>query len=145
MSPVTILRADLYRTAALRRAALALIMIALGLSLRLYGRKLGIPVEIVKYGGSVLWGAMLLFIVAALLPPVSRSRVAVFALIAATAVELFKLVHTPWLDGFRLTLTGALLLGRVFSAWDILAYAVGISAAVTIDWAVAKTSLKSPG
>jgi hypothetical protein len=32
-----------------------------------------------------------------------------------------KLLHWSWLDAFRLTLPGILLLGRVFSGWDILA------------------------
>jgi Protein of unknown function (DUF2809) len=36
-------------------------------------------------------------------------------------------VHTTWLDDFRLTTLGALLLGRVYSLWNMLAYAAGIS------------------
>jgi hypothetical protein len=48
-------------------------------------------------------------------------------------VELFRLVHAPWLDAFRLTLAGALLLGRIFSPWDMLAYGVGIVMAMLLD------------
>jgi hypothetical protein len=48
-------------------------------------------------------------------------------------VELFRLIHAPWLDEFRLTIAGALLLGRIFSAWDILAYVVGIFLALGPD------------
>jgi hypothetical protein len=42
-------------------------------------------------------------------------------------------VHAPWLDDFRLTLAGALLLGLIFSLWNILAYGAGIGFAVLID------------
>jgi hypothetical protein len=50
-----------------------------------------------------------------------------------TAVEFFKLHHSPALDGFRLTLPGILLLGRIFSVWDILAYWLAILAGVFLD------------
>jgi hypothetical protein len=55
-----------------------------------------------------------------------------FGLIAL-CVEMFRLVHAPWLDDFRLTLAGALLFGRIFSPWDILAYSVGIVLATVLD------------
>jgi hypothetical protein len=128
-----------YRSASLRRTGvslgLALIAIALGLALRVYGRGFGLPAPIVKYGGSVLWAAMLLFLLAALLPRLSRPRLVLIAFVVAVLVELTRLVHTPWLDAFRLTLAGALLLGRIFSLWNILAYAVGIVLGVAIDGA----------
>jgi hypothetical protein len=42
----------------------------------------------------------------------------------------------PWLDAFRLTTTGALLLGRVFSPWNMVAYGFGIAAGALLDrWA----------
>lgn len=132
-----------YCAVVLRRAGFAFAMIALGLGLRLYGRGIGLPAGIVKYGGSVLWGAMVLFILAAVLPRLSRDRIAVVAFVVATAVEFFKLVHAPWLDGFRLTLPGALLLGRVFSAWDILAYAMGIAVGAAIDRMIITTRYRS--
>jgi Protein of unknown function (DUF2809) len=107
--------------AALRRAAimlgLALVVIALGLLLRFEGPRFGLPAPAVKYGGSVLWGTMVLFLVAALRPRLSRSRLGLAAMAIAVVVELIRLLHTPWLDDFRLTLAGALLLGRIFSLW----------------------------
>ncbi|HLP67535.1 MAG TPA: DUF2809 domain-containing protein, partial [Rhizobium sp.] len=48
-------------------------------------------------------------------------------------VELIRLYHTPWLDEFRRTLAGALLLGRIFSVYNIIAYLAGIAAAALID------------
>jgi uncharacterized protein DUF2809 len=125
---------------AARRAAtllgLALAVIALGLSLRAFGRGLGLPGGIVEYGGSVLWAMMVLFLVAALHPRLSRPRLALLAMAIAVGVELIRLVHTPWLDDFRLTLAGALLLGRIFSLWNLVAYAAGIAPGVVIDWGI---------
>jgi threonine/homoserine efflux transporter RhtA len=51
----------------------------------------------------------------------------------AVSVELFRLVHAPSLDAFRLTTAGALLLGRIFSPWNMLAYGVGIVLGVLLD------------
>lgn len=101
-----------------------------GTALRLV--RLGLPAGVVKYGGSTLWGAMVYGLVAALvLRP--RRRIVGVACLIALAVELVRLVHTPGLDAFRLTLAGQLLLGRIFSPWNLLAYAAGIMAAALVD------------
>jgi Protein of unknown function (DUF2809) len=136
------------RSALLRRTGsafgAALIVIALGLALRFDGRSLGLPAFVVKYGGSLLWAAMVYWLLAALLPRLSRPRLALIALVIAVLVELFRLVHTPWLDSFRLTLAGALLLGRIFSAWNIVAYAAGILLGVAIDGIVSPSVTLAP-
>ena len=103
--------------------------IGLGLALRRYGYDLGLPFPIVKYGGSVLWGAMVYFLVAAALFKSPDRFSIVLAASIAVLVELSRLYHTPWLDAFRVTTAGALLLGRVFSLWNIAAYVCGIFAA----------------
>ncbi|WP_245297357.1 DUF2809 domain-containing protein [Rhizobium oryziradicis] len=111
----------------------------MGLSLRAFGYRLGLSFLIVKYGGSLLWGAMVYLLVAAALP---RQKTAIVWLLAnglAIAVELSRLVHTPGLDAFRETMAGALLLGRVFSLLNILAYTLGIALAVLItQWLYGK-------
>lgn len=76
---------------------------------------------------------MVFFLVALTLPHRPRRQVALIALAIANCVELFRLVHTPWLDAFRLTTSGALLLGRIFSVWNMVAYAAGILLGVAID------------
>src|SRR6202035_2953282 len=115
------------------RACLCLAIIISGLALRRFGLGLGWPATFVKYGGSILWGAMMLFLVAIAVPRSSRRNVALISAVIAVCVELFRLVHAPWLDAFRLTLAGALLLGRIFSPWDLLAYGVGIVMAMLLD------------
>ena len=102
---------DLPRRAGLLAAVLG--VVALGLSLRLFGYRLGLP--------------------SAIMPRRAPGLVAMIAAAVALAVELFRLYHTPWLDAFRLTTAGALLLGRIFSPWNLLAYALGIALAAGLD------------
>lgn len=123
----------LARRRSLGLLSVALGVIAAGLSLRLWGYELGLPFVVVKYGGSLLWASMVYLLLAALLPRRSPGFVAALAGALALAVELLRLYHTPWLDAFRLTLAGALLLGRIFSPWNLLAYGLGIALAAGID------------
>ena len=85
---------------------------------------------------------MVFFVVAMAASRRSRSHIALIASSIAVSVELFRLVRASWLDAFRLTLPGALLLGRVFSPWDMLAYGVGIVLGKGLDrlgmWAFPK-------
>ncbi|MEA2865064.1 MAG: hypothetical protein QOC84_3020 [Bradyrhizobium sp.] len=119
------------------RAALCLSIIISGLALRGIGPDLGLPLLLVKYGGSLLWDAMVFFLVAIAAPRLSWRRIALISASIAVAVELFRLVHAPSLDAFRMTLAGALLLGRIFSPWNLLAYGAGIVFGVLLDrWAI---------
>jgi hypothetical protein len=115
-----------------------------GLALRRFGFGLGLPAAIVKYGGSVLWGTMVFLLVAIAVPGLSRRTVASISATIATGVELFRLVHASWLDTFRLTLAGALLLGRIFSAWDILAYGAGIGLGMGLDRLAMRVFIREP-
>ncbi|WP_079542858.1 DUF2809 domain-containing protein [Bradyrhizobium lablabi] len=126
------------------RACLCLSIIICGLALRGLGLRLGLPALFVKYGGSVLWGTMVFFLVAIAGPNLSRQRIALISAVIAICVELFRLVHSPWLDAFRLTLAGALLLGRIFSPWDMLAYGVGIVLGMLLDRVGTSSAQKAP-
>jgi hypothetical protein len=95
---------------------------------------LHLPPFLYKYGGSVLWAAMVYWLVAAVLPRLHPGTVAVLAALIAAAVEFSRLCHTPALDAFRLTLAGKLILGRFFSVRDIAAYWLAIAATGFIDW-----------
>jgi hypothetical protein len=134
---------DARRSPTVVRTCLCLSIIACGLALRGFGLNLGVPASIVKYGGSVLWGAMVFFLVAIAASGLSRRRAASAVALIAICVELFRLVHAPWLDAFRLTLAGALLLGRIFSPWNMLAYGFGIMLALLLDRVA--TSIRSCG
>jgi hypothetical protein len=68
-----------------------------------------------------------------LIATIDAGRVAILGSIFATAIELIKLLHSPALDALRLTLPGMLLLGRFFSAWDVIAYWLAIFIGYLID------------
>jgi uncharacterized protein DUF2809 len=119
--------------AAIARGCLWLLIIVCGLALRGFGRDLGLSPAVVKYGGSVLWGTMVFFLVSIPASGRSRQQIAWIAASIAVCVELSRLVHSPWLDAFRLTTAGALLLGRVFSTWNLVAYASGILLGAALD------------
>jgi hypothetical protein len=126
-------REPLLGLALIVRAGLCLLIVMSGLSLRGFGFGLGLPAFVVKYGGSLLWAAMVFFLVAMAASRRSRLSVALISASIAVGVELFRLVHAPWLDAFRLTSAGALLLGRIFSPWNMRAYGVGIVLAMGLD------------
>lgn len=115
------------------RIVVCVAVIAAGLALRRFGPEFGLPFGAVKYGGSVLWGTMVFFLVAIVVGRRPRAWIAVASLCVAVAVEFLRLHHSPELDAFRLTTVGALLLGRVFSVWNIVAYAGGIALGRVID------------
>lgn len=117
----------------LTRAALALVVIACGLCLRWYGFPIDLPAFVVKYGGSLLWATMVFLLAGVLVPRQSRMQIATIAVVIAVVVEFSRLVHTPWPDAFRLTTAGALLLGRIFSPWNLVAYVTGVIVGVGLD------------
>ena len=94
---------------------------------------LSLPASIPKYGGSMLWALTIYWLISTLLPKLPLTAAALLAAVIATVIEFLKLYHAPVLDAFRLTLPGILLLGRFFSAWDILAYWFAIATGAMID------------
>jgi len=113
--------------------SLALIFITILAGLVIRFLRVGLPEVVVKYGGSVLWSLMIYWIVSMLMRSSRLSLIVSTTAIITAIVEIFKLYHTPALDAFRLTLPGILLLGRIFSTWDILAYWLAIIAGVLLD------------
>jgi hypothetical protein len=118
-------------TVRLACVALTLCIIAAGLLWR--SRGLALSPTVAKYGGSALWGAMVFAAMLVVLPRARTWAVALLAAVFAALVEFSQLLHWPWLDDFRSTRFGALLLGRVFDWWDILFYWIGIAAIAAAD------------
>ena len=112
-----------------------------GLVLRLF--PLGLPYTLVKWGGSVLWAAMVYWLLAALMPYTRVTAVALTAGVVAGLVESLRLYHSPGLDAFRLTLAGVLLLGRVFSAWHLVAYWAAIAVVSLLDWRLVRRRVRA--
>lgn len=113
-------------------ATIAVLLIPMGIAWRM--APLHLPPFFYKYGGSVLWAAMVYWIVAALLPRLRPITLGALAGSLTAVVELSRLYHAPALDAFRLTLAGKLILGRFFSLYDIAAYWLAIAVAAAIDW-----------
>ena len=111
--------------------AIALLLIPVGVAWRM--APLGLPPFLYKYGGSVLWAAMVYWIIAAIFPRLKPVRLAILAGGAAAIVEFSRLYHQPALDVFRTTLAGKLLLGRFFSMRDIAAYWLAIAVTAWLD------------
>lgn len=110
---------------------LAITVVLAGLLLRLVDW--GLPLWVHHHAGGILWGAMLFLIVSALRPPGRDLGACLIASgMIAAIVEATRLFQSPGLDAFRATLAGQLLLGRIFSGWNLVAYAVGIGAAASL-------------
>ena len=69
---------------------------------------------------------MVYFLIALARPNAGSGQKLVVAVGIALLVEFSRLYHSSWLDEFRTTLAGAILLGRVFSPWNIVAYVIGV-------------------
>jgi hypothetical protein len=110
-----------------------LLCATIGAGLAIRFAHIGLPSGVAKYGGSMLWALMFYWVISALLPAGRVVPAALFTAALTAAIEFFKLVHSPALDAFRLTLPGILVLGRVFSPWDIAAYWLAIAIGVWID------------
>jgi hypothetical protein len=107
-------------------AVLTALIIGAGLLCR--SPALGLPWPVAKYAGSVLWGAMVYAALRTIRPRGTIVGAVAASAVIALAVEFSRLYPQPEIDAFRLTLAGKLLLGRIFSPWNLLAYAAGIAA-----------------
>lgn len=120
------------RISGARAIALALV-IAAGLGLRALAPGADVPFFVWKYAGSALWATAVVLALAIVTPRASTATHVGVAAILALAVEFSRLIDWPPLDAFRMTLAGKLLLGRVFSLWNLVAYAAGILFGIALD------------
>jgi len=84
----------------------------------------------------MLWALMIYWIISAILSSTPILAATLISGLLATAIEFFKLYHSATIDAFRLTLPGILLLGRIFSGWDIVAYWAAICAGAYLDYRI---------
>ena len=118
-----------------RPVATSLLLIGItviaGLSIRFV--PMGLPAPVVKFGGSALWAVMVYWTCSTLLPRLRLRWGVIVSALIATAVEFLKLYYVPWLDAFRHTLPGIILLGRIFNPLDIAVYWIAIAIAACLD------------
>ena len=116
--------------------SLLLMTITVGAGLAIRFVHLGLPHFIVKYGGSALWAVMIYWVCSTAFRKWRPLWSAFISGILGTAVEFLKLHNPPWLDAFRGTLAGIILLGRIFNPRDVVVYWIAISLAAGLDAAL---------
>ena len=110
------------------------VAVAAGLLLR--WPALALPWAVGKYGGSMLWAAMVYLLLRAIAPRAGVVSAAIAAAVFATLGEATQLISVPWFDALRETTLGHLIFGRTFAVEDIVAYWIGIAVAAAIDAAI---------
>lgn len=123
-----------------RSMVILILVVAVGLAWRF--APLGLPRFAWKYGGSALWAAAVYWSIAFAWPRMRASRLALCAASIAVIVEWSRLWRVAWLDAFRETLAGKLLLGKYFSLRNVVAYFVGIAICLLADWACNRQTSK---
>lgn len=116
-----------------RTASFAILftVIALGLFVRL--KSSWFPALVNLYLGDALYAAAMFFAISILFPRQPAARRAITALLICFAIEFSQLYQADWINAVRRTLPGRLLLGSGFLWSDLLAYTLGVVAAVALD------------
>jgi hypothetical protein len=82
--------------------------------------------------GDALWAMMIVWWMGVAAPRLRLRTRGMAALAICVAVELSQRYHTPFLDALRRTRPGHLVLGSGYDPRDLLAYALGVVAAVVV-------------
>jgi hypothetical protein len=118
----------------LKYAIWSIITLVSALGIRKLWRHL--PFWINIWIGDFLWAMMLYWAIVAFFMPKNRWRATLYLIVFSWFIEASQAFHTPWLDAFRSTTFGSLLLGQGFLWSDIFAYTFGALCAYLLDnWA----------
>jgi hypothetical protein len=115
----------------IKYAFLAILIIIVALSLREIWAYL--PYWFNFWIGDFLWAAMLYCAMIAIFSPNNKWRATLGLVAFCWIIEASQAWHTPWLDPFRQTTFGGVLLGHGFLWSDIVAYTAGAIAAYWTD------------
>ncbi len=105
-------------------AVAILVVILAGLASRRYPWLL--PEFMGKYPGDALWALMVFLSWGIVFPGISTRRIAMYALATSFVDEFSQLYQAPWIDSYRSTFLGHIILGSGFMWFDFAAYAIGI-------------------
>lgn len=119
-------------------ATLLCATILLGIATR--AMPMAFPELIARYGGDVLWAAMVVWILAPLRTAAAPRALGLMALTIAMLIEVSQLYQAPWINAVRATRVGALALGQGFLWIDILCYVIGVTLAVAVDASIVRQS-----
>lgn len=107
------------------------ILILIGLPTRM--DILPLPNFVLKYGGGMLWAAMIYLILAVVLGRAAPRALWLAAVMITCGIEFSQLYQTEALTAFRATLIGRLTIGAGFLWADVISYILGVSLAALID------------
>jgi hypothetical protein len=85
------------------------------------------------YVGDAIWAGMIYFGFRFLLPSAKIKSGVIAALVFCYAIEISQLNQSEWLNQWRRTTIGGLILGFGFLWSDFLMYMIGIIAAAFVD------------
>ncbi|WP_461146729.1 ribosomal maturation YjgA family protein [Spirosoma pulveris] len=91
-------------------------------------------VQFIKsYVGDALWALMVYFGLAFLFTRWSVKTLALVSIIFSFSIEVSQLYHAPWIDSWRATRLGGLVLGFTFVWSDLLCYSAGVLFGVVME------------
>jgi hypothetical protein len=88
--------------------------------------------------GGITYVLFFVLVVGAVIPNGSSTSIAAVVLFATCCLEFLQLWHPAWLEAYRGTLAGRLLLGTTFEWTDFLPYFIG----AVLGWALLRTLRK---
>ena len=83
------------------------------------------PPFLAVYAGDTLWSLMIFLGLGFLFPTLRTAAIATIVLVFASAVEFSQLSDARWLESFRNTGIGAIVIGSGFVWSDFACYAIG--------------------
>jgi len=83
------------------------------------------PAFITEYAGDTLWTLMIFLGLGFLFPAMRTWKIAAMALLFSYGVEISQLYQADWINSFRNTFLGAVILGSGFLWSDFVCYTVG--------------------
>jgi hypothetical protein len=95
------------------------------------------PRFISDYSGDTLWALMIFLGLAFLFQRLNTFIIAAPVLVFSFGVEFSQLYHAPWIDGFRETFPGAVMIGSGFLWSDFACYTAGCGIGVLLDRTIA--------
>jgi hypothetical protein len=121
-----------------RKRAWSLVALVLVILVGLASRRFPalFPAVLGKYPGDALWAVMVFMGWGLVFPQRSTLQIFVLTLVTSYGVELSKLYRAPWLDDFRVSTIGHLILGSSFSWQNLFAYTIGAVMGAVAEWAL---------
>lgn len=121
------------------------IAIAIGAGLESRRRGSELPVWVASYAGDTLWALTAYWGISFLFPRAPIGVRGVGALGFAFAIEFSQLYQAEWINAWRQTRLGGLILGFGFLVSDLVCYSVGVLLGVLTDGVIGARAKRPAG